>query len=74
MAMTEPKAISMMMMAARIPTASLAPGLACTALSMGAPPSCTLNPGAAWARAVSTTLVAASLGRSTVSVSNCTTA
>ena len=47
-ATTDPKAISMMMMAARIPIASLEPGEACTASEMGLPPRATANPG--WAK------------------------
>ena len=47
MATTDPKAMSMMMMAARIPMPSLEPGAACTASETGLPPRATSNPG--WA-------------------------
>ena len=45
MATTDPKATSMMMMAARMPMASLDPGVAETAAEIGFPPSATCKTG-----------------------------
>ena len=47
MATTEPKASSMMMMAAVMPMPSLGPGAAVTAAEIGLPPSATWKPGRA---------------------------
>ena len=73
-ATTEPKASSMIRMAAVIPMPSLAPGAADTAEEIGSPPSSTWNPGWAGACAVLTTCFTAPVGMSAVSVVNCTCA
>ena len=73
-ATTEPKASSMMMMAARMPIPSLAPGAAAATDEMGAPPSATWKPGRWAACAVLITSWMAPDGRSAVAASNCTTA
>jgi len=52
MAITDPNASSRITTAARMPSASLLPNCGFSTFCTGAPPSCTLNPGAeaAWAR------------------------
>ena len=74
MATTDPKASSMMMIAAVMPMPSLEPGAADTTLSAGAPPTATGKPGRAKPSAVWITSIAAELGRFTAVVSNWTTA
>ena len=61
-ATTEPKAISMMKMAAVTPIPSAGPGEAATTVEIGAPPSATLSPGSADACAVSITRWTAAAG------------
>jgi len=66
MAMTEPNATSRMMMAAKMPMASLDPGVANTALLMGWPPNSTSRPGGVAALAVSMTFCTCDADRSPV--------
>ncbi len=72
MAITEPKASSRMMMAARMPTPSAAPKANFCTLVIGDPPSSIAKPGPALALALSITAWIESLGRSWVFLSNCT--
>jgi hypothetical protein len=72
MATTEPKASSMMRMAAVMPMPSLGPGAAVTAEEIGLPPSSTAKPARASACATLTTCLIAPVGMSAVSVVNCT--
>ncbi len=72
MATTEPKASSMMMMAAVMPMPSLGPGAAVAAAEIGLPPSSTWKPWWAAAWAVVMTVLTAPVGMSAVSVVNCT--
>ena len=72
MATTDPKASSMMRMAAVMPMPSLGPGAAVTAEEIGFPPSSTANPACAPDRAALTTCLTAPVGMSAVSVLNCT--
>ncbi len=67
MAITEPNASRMMMIAATIPIPSLDPGDVLDTLEIGLPPSATRNPGAAkrWAVAITRLIEAAG------SVSDC---
>ncbi len=75
MATTDPKAMSMMSMAARMPAPSAGPpGLADTTAEMGAPPRATATPGRAAPSAVLMTRCTAALGRVSACRSNCTVA
>ncbi len=70
MATTEPKARSMMRMAAVMPMPSLGPGAAVAAAEIGLPPSSTWKPEWAAACAVVMTCLTAPVGMSAVSVVN----
>ena len=70
MAITDPKASSRMTTAARIPSPSLAPKAAFSIFSIGAPPSCTSNPGRAMAWARLTTWRIEASGRRSLTRSN----
>ncbi len=70
MATTDPKASSMMRMAAVMPMPSLGPGAAVAAAEIGLPPSSTWKPWWAAACAVVMTFVTAPVGMSAVSVVN----
>ena len=72
MATTDPKASSMMRMAAVMPMPSLGPGAAVAAALIGAPPSSTWKPWCAAACAVRMTFLMAGTGMSAVSVVNWT--
>ena len=70
MATTDPKASSMMRMAAVMPMPSLGPGAAVAAAEIGLPPSSTWKPRWAAACAVVMTVFTAPVGMSAVSVVN----
>ena len=70
MAITDPKAMSRMTIAARTPIVSLEPGLAVSAFVIGCPASSTWKPGRFAARAVSTTRATSFLARLSVVASN----
>ena len=74
MATTEPKASSMIKMAAVMPMPSLGPGAAVAAALIGLPPSSTSKPSCAAACAVVMTCLTAGTGMSAVSVVNWTSA
>ena len=74
MATTDPNATSMMMTAARMPIASLDPGVAETAEEMGFPPSATRKPGRAKLFATRIRSLVCEVFRSGVVLSNWTTA
>ncbi len=74
MAMTEPNATSRMMMAARMPMASVDPGTAWATLLMASPPSSIWSPSPAAPSAVSTRSWTDEVGMSSTGASNTTVA